>query len=75
MMKKNGSFADKDLLLEPFRYTIRKRYENFVLREVGFTEGKRGWQMFLTPIFIMDFIKPIRLGYFGSGLRLLRPCI
>ena len=41
MMKKNGSFADKDLLLEPFRYTIRKRYENFVLREVGFTEGKK----------------------------------
>ena len=36
-MKKNGSFADKDLLLEPFRYTIRKRYENFVLREVGFS--------------------------------------
>lgn len=41
MMEKNGSFADKDPLLEPFRSTIRKRYENFVLREVGFTEGKK----------------------------------
>lgn len=35
------SFADRDALLEPFRNIIRKRYENFVLREIGFTEGKR----------------------------------
>ncbi|MDR1755964.1 MAG: alpha amylase C-terminal domain-containing protein [Culturomica sp.] len=35
------SFADKDPLLEPFRFTIRRRYENFILREVGFTEAKR----------------------------------
>lgn len=35
------SFADRDVLLEPFRNIIRKRYENFVLREIGFTEGKR----------------------------------
>lgn len=35
------SFANDELLLEPFRYTIRKRYENFVLREVGFTGGGR----------------------------------
>lgn len=41
MRKTTMSFAEKDPLLEPFRYTIRKRYENFILREVGFTEGKR----------------------------------
>lgn len=37
----SSSFADKDPLLEPFQGTIRKRYENFILREIGFTEGKR----------------------------------
>lgn len=41
MMDRNCSFADKDPLLEPFRYTIRKRYENFIMRELGFTEGKK----------------------------------
>lgn len=35
------SFADKDPLLEPFKHRIQRRYENFVLREVGFTERKR----------------------------------
>lgn len=35
------SFVEKDPLLEPFRHTIRRRYENFVLREVGFTENRR----------------------------------
>lgn len=36
-----SSFADKDPLLEPFQGIIRKRYESFILREIGFTEGKR----------------------------------
>lgn len=35
------SFIERDPLLEPFRYTIEKRYRDFVLREVGFTEEKR----------------------------------
>ncbi len=35
------SFVAKDPFLEPFQYTIAKRYRNFILREVGFTEGKR----------------------------------
>ncbi len=34
-------FIAKDPLLEPFRYSIERRYRNFILREVGFTENRR----------------------------------
>lgn len=34
-------FSDRDPLLEPFKFLIQKRYRDFVLREVGFTEGRK----------------------------------
>lgn len=41
MKKERISFAERDGLLEPFRGAIRGRHENFLMRELGFTEGKR----------------------------------